>query len=130
VDKKSKGWELEVLVGRAARANRAIFDTLVQKSPQTLKELLRHVCRYPGLEEMYYASLTKRLRCLEAGGYVRRVGLGLTGESVRAYELCVKSLVVMFLDVYGVSGVLEEASDTQLSCLLLALVNAVSDKDV
>ncbi len=62
--KRGKGTELRVFSDRAGRANAAIFDALAMESPQTIKQLLKKISRYEGLEETYYASLTKRLHSL------------------------------------------------------------------
>ncbi|MDR0373476.1 MAG: hypothetical protein LBI79_07980 [Nitrososphaerota archaeon] len=125
---KGKAVELEVWVGKAARTNFAIFDTLSRESPQSLKQLQRHVCKYPGLEEIYYASLTKRLHCLEKKGYVQQVVSGSGGLKVRVYELRLKACLVMFLKHVSLQDILDVASDTQVACLLLVLLNVYSAK--
>ncbi len=58
---------------RAARANAAIFEVLAKESPQTIKQILKKITRYEGLEETYYASLTKRLHNLKETGFIEEI---------------------------------------------------------
>ena len=50
--------ELAVFTGRAARANSAIFEALARENPQTIKQLLKQIRKFDGLEETYYANQT------------------------------------------------------------------------
>jgi len=68
---KSKGTRLKVFSGREARLNRAIFEILAKESPQPLKQLYKKINKQKGLEETYYASLTKRLHALQEAGYIK-----------------------------------------------------------
>ncbi len=128
---KGKGTELEVFSDRAARANVAVFDALVKDSPQNIKQLLKRISRYEGLEETYYASLTKRLHSLQQTGYIGEAKLELEGaKSLVSYELRTKAYLAMFLKENSIQDIIDQATDTQAANILLALLNVLeSQKD-
>ena len=122
--KNSRGTELDVFSGRAGRANAAIFDALVRESPQTIKQLLKKITKYEGLEETYYASLTKRLHNLMETGFIQEIKTGQKGTLAR-YQLCIKSILNMFLKENSMQDILDQATDTQSAYILLALLNVI-----
>lgn len=127
--KRGGGAELWVFCGRAGRANDAIFEVLSKESPQTIKQILKKINKYEGLDEVYYASLTKRLHNLQETGYIREVIITegkLKGQ--KSYELCTKAYLAMFLKENNFQDVLDQASDTQIAYILLALLNVFSPK--
>ncbi len=124
--KKNKGTELEVFVDRAARANDAIFDILVKESPQTIKQLLKQIGKYEGLEETYYASLTKRLHSLQEKGYIGETKPAKEdSKGQMSYELRMKAYLAMFLKEHSMQDILDQATDKQAAHILLALLNVV-----
>jgi DNA-binding HxlR family transcriptional regulator len=122
--KKSKGTELEVFTDRAARANAAIFEVLTKESPQTIKQLLKKITKYDGLEETYYASLTKRLRNLKETGFIEEIKPDQKGAPA-SYRLCVKAILAMFLKENSIQDILNQATDQQAAHILLTLLNVV-----
>ncbi len=122
--KKSKGTELEVFTDRAARANAAIFEVLAKESPQTIKQLLKKITKYAGLEETYYASLTKRLRNLKETGFIEEIKPNQKGAPA-SYRLCVKAILAMFLKENSIQDILNQATDQQAAHILLTLLNVV-----
>jgi DNA-binding HxlR family transcriptional regulator len=122
--KKSKGTELEVFTDRAARANAAIFEVLAKESPQTIKQLLKKITKYAGLEETYYASLTKRLRNLNETGFIEEIKPNQKGAPA-SYRLCVKAILAMFLKENSIQDILNQATDQQAAHILLTLLNVV-----
>ncbi len=129
--KKAKGTELEVFSDRAGRANAAIFEVLARESPQTIKHILKQIIRYEGLEETYYASLTKRLHALIESGYIKEVQPAKEGSKGQAnYELRMKAHLAMFLKENNIQDILERATDAQAAVVLLALLSVVlKEKD-
>lgn len=127
--KMSKDKELDVLVGKAARTNLAIFEILAIESPQTLKQLQKRITKYPRLQETYYASLTKRLHNLQETGYIKQAQPKQEGTKAQAYELRTKAYLAMLLNEYGIQDILDQATDQQAAHILLALLNALSPKD-
>lgn len=116
---------------RAARSNTAIFEILAKESPQTIKQLLKQVTRYPGLEETYYASLTKRLHALREAGYIKETKT--TQEDTKAqtsYELKPKAYLAMLLKENTLQDILDKATDAQAASILLSLLNVLlSEKE-
>ncbi len=121
--KKAKGTELEVFRDRAGRANAAIFEVLARESPQTIKRILKQITRYEGLEETYYASLTKRLHALQQEEYAREVKESPEGQA--SYELRIKAYLSMVLRENSMQDIIDKATDTQRAFILLALLNVL-----
>ena len=126
--KGGKGTKLDVFSGRAGRANAAIIDSLAKESPQTIKQLLKKITKYEGLEETYYASLTKRLRNLTEIGLVEEIKPNQKGVPA-SYKLCVKAILAMVLEENSMQDILDQATDTQAAFILLALLQVLVQKD-
>lgn len=124
VRKKNKGTKLDVFSDRAARANAAIFDILAKESPKTIKQLLKRIKKYEGLEEIYYASLTKRLRCLKDDDYIKETKVG---REAATYQLTYKAYLAMFLGSHSIQKILDKASEQKRALLLLALINSIQE---
>jgi hypothetical protein len=125
----SKDKELDVLVGKAARTNLAIFEILAKESPQTLKQLQKRITKYPRLQETYYASLTKRLHNLMKTGYIKQAQPKQEGTKAQTYELRTKAYLAMLLNEYSIQDILDQATDTQAAYMLLSLLNVLTPKD-
>jgi hypothetical protein len=126
---KSKGTDLGVFSDRAGRANAAIFDALVRESPQTIKQLLKKITKYEGLEETYYASLTKRLRNLTETGLIEEIKPDRKGAPA-SYRLCVKAILAMVLGENSMQDIFNKATNNQAAHILLAFLNVLlSRKD-
>jgi len=127
--KKPKVTELEVFSDKAARANSAIFDVLAKGNPQTIKQLLKQINKHKGLEETYYASLTKRLHSLQEKGYIGEVKTAEEdSKSQKRYELRFKAYLAMFLKENSIQEILDLATDKQAAIALLALLNVFRDE--
>lgn len=127
--KRCKGTELGVFSDRAGRANAAIFDALAKESPQTIKQLLKQITRYEGLEETYYASLTKRLHALIESGYLKEANPSTEDSKGQTnYELRTKAHLAMFLKENNIQDILDEANDKQAAQILLAFLNVLLSK--
>ncbi|MCW4008675.1 MAG: hypothetical protein NWF09_08340 [Candidatus Bathyarchaeota archaeon] len=73
---------------KCRRANTSIFEIPAKENSQTIKQLLKQVTRYPGLEETYYASLTKRLHALKEAGYIKETKTTRESAKIQTfYEL-------------------------------------------
>jgi hypothetical protein len=123
--KKLKGTELSVFKGREARLNRAIFETLAAEGPQTISNLQKQISKYRGLRETYYASVSKRIRCLEETGYITQVKPNPEGTKAVAYELRPKAYLASFLNLTSMEDLLSQVTDAKAAIILLALINAV-----
>lgn len=122
---RNNGTELDVFQDRAARANAAIFEVLAKESPQTIKQILKKITKYEGLEETYYASLTKRLHNLTETGFIEEIKSKQKGAPA-SYRLCVKAILAMVLKENSMQDILNQASDIQAAHLLLTLLNILS----
>lgn len=110
--------------GRAGKANAAIFEVLAKESPQTIKQLLKKITKYEGLEETYYASLTKRLHKLRETGFIEEIK-PVQKDSPASYRLCTKAILAMFLKENSMQEVLNQATDIQAVQILLVLLNVL-----
>ena len=124
---KCSGTVLDVFQGRAGRANAAIFEFLAKESPQTIKQLLKKITKYEGLEETYYASLTKRLRNLTETGLIEVIKPNQKGAPT-CYKLCVKSFLAMVLEENRMQDIFDKATDKEAAHILLALLNVLLSK--
>ncbi len=119
-----KGTALDVFKDRAGRANLAIFEVLAKTSPQTIKQIHKQITRYEGLEETYYASLTKRLHVLQETGYIRETKPNQEDNKTPAnYELRMKAYLAMLLKDHNMQELLNKATDTQAARLMLVLLD-------
>ena len=118
---------LDVFQGRAGRANAAIFEVLAKESPQTIKQLLKKITKYEGLEETYYASLTKRLRNLTEIGLIEEIKPNSKGAPA-SYRLCVKAILAMVLEENRMQDIFNKATDKEAAHILLALLNVLLSK--
>jgi DNA-binding PadR family transcriptional regulator len=125
VHRKGKGTKLEVFSDRAARANDAIFSVLAKESPQTIKQILKKISKYEGLEEVYYASLTKRLHNLTESGFIEEIKPTQKGAPA-TYRLCIKAYLAMLLKENSIQDIINQATETQAANILLALLNVLS----
>ena len=113
--------------GRAARANSAIFDILAKESPQTIKQLLKKITKYEGLEETYYASLTKRLHNLKETGLIEETKPNQKGTPA-SYKLCVKAILAMVLEENSMQEIFNQATQKEAAHILLAVLNVLLSK--
>lgn len=130
--KKKKGVELDVFSGRAGRANSAIFEILAKEKHQTIKQILKQISKYEGLEETYYASLTKRLRNLTEIGLIEEIKPYSKGAPA-SYRLCIKAFLAMVLEENGMQGIFKKATNKQAALILLSFLNVLlpnKDSDV
>ena len=118
------GSELSVFKGREAKLNLAIFFILALSDPLNINELQKQVSKQRKLGGTYYASLTKRLRCLVADEYLKENKVGNTAST---YQLTNKAYLAIFLRSNNIQDVLDKASEQKRAFLLLVLVNAVDN---
>jgi predicted transcriptional regulator len=127
VRKRGKGTELDVFSDRAGRANAAIIDALAKESPQTIKQILKKITKYEGLEETYYSSLTKRLRNLTEIGLIEEIKPNRKGAPA-SYRLCVKAVLAMVLEENRMQDIFNQATNIQAAHILLAVLNVLLTK--
>ena len=109
--------------GREAKLNRAIFQTLAIKSPQTIYDIHKQVTKYGCLRHTRYASVNKRIRFLEESGYIKKIGIKKTkaGFEASIYELNVKGYLAIFLNQINLDDFLKRVDDAAALTILGAI---------
>ena len=97
---RNKGTELSVFKGREAKLNRAIFQALALKGPQTIYDIHKRLKLIRGLRCTHYGNVNKRMRDLESARYVReaRVRSTKAGFETTEYELTAKAYLALMFD--------------------------------
>lgn len=124
VRKKGKGTELSVFKGREAKLNRAIFKTLIMKSPQTIYDITKTIKNQRGLGHTKYTNVSRRVRALEQSGFVDKAGVKETQAGTQAilYQLATRTHVAILLDHISPDALIVEADQDALNTMLAALV--------
>jgi hypothetical protein len=122
--KKYKGSELSVFKGREAKLNIAIFFILALSDPLNINELQKQVSKQRNLGGTYYASLTKRLRCLVADEYLKE---NKVGNKAATYQLTNKAYLAIFLGSNYMQEILDKASEKKRALLLLAFITSTAE---
>ena len=123
--KKCMGSELSVFKGVEAKLNFAIFLILaVSDYPLKITELLKLLSKQKEFSGTYYASLTKRLRCLVNEEYLKE---NKVGSEAATYQLTNKALLAVFLDSNNMQEILDKASEKKRALLLLAFINSTTE---
>jgi Trm5-related predicted tRNA methylase len=110
---RSKGTELSVFKGREAKLNRAIFQALALKGPQTIYDIHRSLRKMRGLRRTHYGNVNKRVRDLQNLGYVREINIKRTkaGFEATEYELTAKAYLALIFDSITLDNLLNRASE-------------------
>jgi hypothetical protein len=125
--KKCSSPELSVFKGREARLNLAIFIALALLGPLTITGIQKQVSKQKGLEGTYYASLTKRLRSLDANGYITGLEQKTNRKAV-TYKITNKAYLAMFFYENSLQKILNQATENEAAFLLLNLLNITKSK--
>jgi len=125
---KRKSGKLQVFKGREARLNRAIFQILALKGPQTIYDIHKIVKTRRRLKHVRYASVNKRVRSLEKSGYIKKTGAKKTKAGFKAtiYKLSARAYLAMLLDSINLEDLLERADDATASTILSNVMYALT----
>jgi hypothetical protein len=118
------GSKLSVFKGREASLNRAIFAILAKEGPKTIIELQRQLSKQKGLQGTYYASINKRIHCLEEAGYVSPMQTSQQALKAVLYELRPKALLATFMSKKSPEEVLNQITDKDAIIILSDLIYA------
>jgi hypothetical protein len=123
---KSCGAALSVFKGREARLNHAIFQTLAIKGPQTIHQLQKHLHKQKDLQGTYYASIMRRIHCLEKAGYIAQ-SLTCKGPGSKAgeYELCTKAYLAAFMNYHSPEELLNKVTDKDAKIVLSDMIHVI-----
>ena len=113
--------------GREARLNRAIFQSLALKGPQTVYDLHKNLRVKKGLKLVHYGNVNKRVRALEELRYVKAACRQNTkaGFTSTIYELGSKAYLAMLLDSISPELLLnrvDEFSALEISAFIVGLL--------
>jgi hypothetical protein len=110
---KPKNTRLSVFKGREAKLNRAIFQALALKSPQTIYDIHKQIKTYKVIRRTYYANVNKRVRTLEQAGYLRKVDVQTTkaGFEATVYELTVRACLALLLNSVSLDEMLNRIDE-------------------
>jgi DNA-binding MarR family transcriptional regulator len=124
VAKPKAGAKLSVFKGREAKLNRAIFQTLAIKSPQTIYDVHKQAKALRGLRYTRYASVNKRVKSLEESGYIRKTGVKKTkaGFEVILYELAARAYLVLLLSSTNLEELIMRFDDDTASAILALML--------
>ncbi len=124
--RKKQHGRLSVFKGREAKLNKAIFQTLAHKGPQTIYDIHKQVRVQRGLKYTRYASVNKRVRILKDSGYVCEAGSKETKAGFKAsiYELTVRAYLFMMLDSLDLEEMLAQIGEAEALAILGDLVGA------
>jgi hypothetical protein len=123
--KKNDG-RFSAFKGREARLNRAIFQSLALKGPQTIYDIYKQIRTVRGLRYTRYATVNKRVKALEEGGYIRAAGSKKTkaGFETSVHELTARAYLAMLLNSTSLEDLImrldEERTEQVLGYLLFA----------
>jgi Trm5-related predicted tRNA methylase len=122
---RRKGTELSVFKGREAKLNRAIFQALALKGPQTIYDIHKQVRTLRGFRYTKYASVNKRVRSLEESGYIEKAGIRKTKAGFEAviYEATFRAYLAILLNSLNLEVLVTQADEGTTSTILAAVIH-------
>ncbi len=116
--------KLCVFKGREARLNKAVFQVLVLKGPQTIYDITREIKRERGFRHTNYTNASRRVRALEELNYLDKAGRRKTqaGNQAVLYMLTLRAHVAVLLNQLNPETFIKEADEDTLIAELAALI--------
>lgn len=123
--KKNDG-KLSVFKGREARLNRAIFQALALKGPQTIYDIHKELKTQKALRYICYATVNKRIRLLKESGHINKIGEKKTkaGFEASIYELTAKAYLAMLLNLINLDDLLMKVDEATASEILATIMSS------
>jgi len=117
--------KLSVFKGREAKLNRAIFNALAIKGPLTAFEIYKYIRSKRIFRRKLYSVVNRRIRRLEAEGFLVKIGRKLTkaGFTAPVYRLTAKAYLAILLSTIDFDHILTLTDDESALKLLAALVD-------
>jgi len=118
---------LSVFKGREARLNKAIFQILALKGPQTIYDIHKEVEIRKGLRQTRYANVNKRVRALEESGYIKKIGIKKTKAGFQAsiYELTTKAYLATLFSSINQDELLMRVDDAKAQTILASILDSL-----
>jgi hypothetical protein len=123
---KQRTTNLSVFKGREAKLNRAIFQTLALKGPQTIYDIHKQIRTRKEMKHTHYGNVNRRVRELQDLGYAREAGIKNTKagfETIR-YELTARAYLALILYYINMEDALERIDEDTAVEILAALTNS------
>jgi DNA-binding Lrp family transcriptional regulator len=126
---KRQNRRLTVFKGREAKLNKAIFQILALKCPQTIYDMHKAVKALKGLRYIRYASVNKRMKALEETGYLRKIGVKETkaGFKAKIYELTARAYLAIAMNSMDLEELVAQLDDTMALTMLTAMISLFSE---
>jgi hypothetical protein len=118
------GFRFSVFKGREASLNRAIFAILAREGPKTIIELQKQLNKQKSLHGTYYASVNKRIHCLEKAGYISPIPNTQSSSKAMCYGICSKALLAIYFSKKGPEEMLSKIGDKEAMIILSDLIHA------
>jgi hypothetical protein len=117
--------KLSVFKGKEAKLNRAIFQVLAQKSPQTAWEIFNQLTKQKHLSDLKYWVLIRRIKKLQESDFLMKVSETKTmpGTETGQYQLTPRAELAMALDHLNLNKFLKEADYHRIITALDAFQN-------
>ena len=125
---KPKTTKLSVFKGREAKLNRAIFQTLALKGPQTIYEIHKQIRAQRGLKSVKYASVNRRIKSLVESDYVKRIGAKRTKTGLEAfnYDVTYRALLAILINSLELDVMIAQMDDSLALTILGNIVHIIS----
>ena len=113
--------------GREAKLNRAVFQTLALKGPQSTKSIHSNIKKLRGFSRKHYGNVNKRVRALEGSGHVKALTIQNTEGRTKAvvYELKAKAYLALMLDSTSIEELLSRVDEESATRLLAAIAELI-----
>ena len=117
--------KLSVFKGKEAKLNRAIFQVLAQKSPQTAWEIFNQLTKQKHLLDLKYWVLIRRIKKLQESDFILKVGETKTmpGTETGQYQLTPRAELAIILDQIDLDNFLSKADYHRILTALEAFQN-------
>jgi hypothetical protein len=120
--------KISIFKGREAKLNIAIFKCLEINGDLAIGEIQRHLIKQKNLEGTYYASINKRIHCLETAGYIIQASYkeSQSGFKAKLYKLHAKAHLAIFLNQTSPEKVLNTITENDATIVLTTLIEIVA----
>ena len=117
--------KLSVFKGKEAKLNRAIFQVLAQKSPQTAWEIFNQLTKQKHLSDLKYWVLIRRIKKLQESDFLMKVSETKTmpGTETGQYQLTPRAELAMVLDRVDLDKFITKADYHRILTALEAFQN-------
>ena len=117
--------KLSVFKGKEAKLNRAIFQVLAQKSPQTAWEIFSKFTNHKERYNLKYWVLIRRIKNLHESDYLMKVGetKTMSGSETGLYQLTPRAELAIALDQIDLDKFINEADYHRIIIALEAFEN-------